>query len=299
MGPPSDLQSQKPHPDSSGPGVRLCRRMLQSAVMGRVHLFELEDQPWFPRVLRDAGTAFLELASRVSRHASGLAPVLQNALAAAGENRIVDLCSGGAGPVADIVDVLARGGSEVHATLSDFYPNAGSLARVSARSAGRIDWVPEPVDATRVPRELAGVRTLFNAFHHFRPEAARGILADATAAGRAIAIFEVVAREPVAILGVLFAPLLFALSLPFMRPFRWLWVPLTYLVPVLPLFVLWDGVVSCLRVYSPDELRALVDSLEPRHRDAYIWDIGRIRLGAASGRATYLVGVPRPAQIPS
>jgi hypothetical protein len=70
-------------------------------------------------------------------------------------------------------------------------------------------------------------------------------------------------------------------------------------VPVLPLFVLWDGLVSCLRVYSPRELRALVDSLEPRHRDAYDWDIGRIRLPGPPVYATYLVGVPRSAQSPS
>ena len=34
--------------------------------MNRVHLFELEDQPWFPRVFRDAGTAYLEFAARVA-----------------------------------------------------------------------------------------------------------------------------------------------------------------------------------------------------------------------------------------
>jgi hypothetical protein len=267
--------------------------------MGRFHLFELEDQAWFPRVLRDAGTAFLELASRISGHATALAPLLQNALTAAGEKRIVDLCSGGAGPVAEIVDVLASRGVEVRATLTDFHPNVGSLARVSARSAGRIDWVREPVDATRVPLELQGVRTIFNALHHFRPEAVRGILADAVATRSPIAVFEVVAREPVAILGVLFAPLFFALTLPALRPFRWVWVPLTYLVPVLPLFVLWDGLVSCLRVYSPSELRAIVDSLEPRHRDAYAWEIGSAPLGATPGRATYLIGTPRAAQSPS
>jgi len=267
--------------------------------MSRVHLFELEDQTWFPRVFRDAGTAYLELANRLGRHSAALAPKLAEALAASGEKRIVDLCSGGAGPVAGIVDALALQGVEVHALLTDFYPNAGSLARASACSAGRIDWVREPVDATQVPRELAGVRTIFSAFHHFRPASARGILADAAAAGRPIAIFEIVAREPLALFSMLFVPLVFALSLPFLRPFRWLWLPFTYLLPVLPLFVLWDGLVSCLRVYSPSELRRLVDSLEARHRDAYTWDIGRIRLGVAPARATYLVAVPRSAQISS
>jgi len=267
--------------------------------MNRLHLFELEDQPWFPRVLRDAGTAFLEFATRVAGHSAALAPKIEEALASSGEKRIVDLCSGGAGPVAEIVDVLARRGTEVRALLSDFYPNAGALARVCARSGGRIDWLREPVDATRVPRELSGLRTIFNALHHFRPEAARGILEDAAASRRPIAIFEVVERAPVAIVGVLLAPLTFALSLPFLRPFHWLWIPLTYLVPILPLFVLWDGLVSCLRIYSPRELRALVDSLEPELRDACTWDIGRIRLPGPPSHATYLIGMPRAAQRPS
>jgi hypothetical protein len=267
--------------------------------MGRLHLFELEDQAWFPRVLRDAGTAYLELASRLGGHATALAPRVERALSDAGENRIVDLCSGGAGPIEGIVDALAVRGVEVQATLTDFYPNEGALAHVAARSAGRIAWVREPVDATRVPRELAGLRTIFNALHHFRPAAARGILEDAVVARRPIAVFEVVAREPLALFGMLFAPLTFALALPFLRPFRWVWLPLTYLVPVLPLFVLWDGLVSCLRVYSTAELRALVDSLEPRHRDAYHWDVGRLRLGATPAHATFLVGIPRAAQSPS
>lgn len=261
--------------------------------MRRLHLFELEDQSWFPRVLRDAGTAFLALAARIGGHPEALAPKLVEALRASGEKRIVDLCSGGGGPLGDIVPVLARGGLEIEATLTDFFPNEGALGRVAARSGGRIAWSRAPVDATRVPRELAGLRTIFNALHHFRPEMARAILADAAAARRPIAVFEVVAREPLAIVGIFLAPLLFALVLPFLRPFRWIWLPLTYLVPVLPLFVLWDGVVSCLRVYSPDELRELVTSLEPRHRDAYTWEIGRLPLGATPARATYLVGIPR------
>ncbi len=267
--------------------------------MDRMQLFELEDQPWFPRILRDAGTAYLELAARISGHSAALAPKVGEALARSGEKRIVDLCSGGAGPVAEVIDALSSRGTEVHAWLSDFYPNVGSLARVSARSAGRIDWLREPVDAMQVPRQLAGLRTIFNAFHHFRPEVARGILADAAEARQPIAIFEIVGRDLVPLVGVALAPLTFALTLPFLRPFRWLWLPLTYLVPILPLFVLWDGIVSCLRVYSPRELRGLVDSLEPRHRDAYDWDIGQIRLGGPPMYATSLVGVPRAAQIPS
>ena len=259
-----------------------------------MHLVELEDQPWFPRLLRDAGTAYLELAARMAGHSALLAPELERVLHASGAKRIVDLCSGGGGPVVAIAEELARGGQPVEVTLTDFYPNLPAFERIRATSGGRISYFPEPVDATHVPAELGGLRTIFNAFHHFRPASAARILGAAVDARQPIAVFEIAGREPATMLGILFSPLLFALALPFLRPFRWAWVPLTYLLPVLPLFVLWDGLVSCLRVYMPDDLRALLERLEARHREAYRWEIAQKRLGAAPAHATILFGVPRP-----
>jgi hypothetical protein len=150
----------------------------------------------------------------------------------------------------------------------------------------------EPVDATRVPADAPGLRTLFNAFHHLAPDAARSVLADAVATRQPIAIVELTGRHPALLLGIiLLAPLLVALFVPFLRPFRWAWLPLTYLVPVLPLFVLWDGVVSCLRVYSRPELEELIQSADPAglHR----WEIGRIPMGPPGVHGSYLTGVPR------
>ena len=261
--------------------------------MRRLHLVELEDQPWFPSLWRDAGTAYLELAARIAGHSALLAPELARVLRASGAKRIVDLCSGGGGPVVAITEELAQRGEPVDVLLTDFYPNLHAFERARALSGGRIDFSPAPVDATRVPAELSGLRTIFNAFHHFRPETAARILADAADARQPIAVFEIAGREPATLLGILFAPLLFALTLPFLRPFRWAWLPFTYLLPVLPLFVLWDGLVSCLRVYAPADLRELLARLDPRHRDAYTWEIASVRLGAAPAHATVLIGLPR------
>ena len=44
---------------------------------------------------------------------------------------------------------------------------------------------------------------------------------------------------------------------PRMRPFRWSRLLLTYLLPLIPLVVLWDGLVSCCRTRTPQELLAL------------------------------------------
>jgi hypothetical protein len=103
-----------------------------------------------------------------------------------------------------------------------------------------------------------------------------------------IAVFELVSRDLPSLVGMLFAPLAVLLLMPTIRPMRLSWLVFTYLVPLVPLLVLWDGMVSCLRVYSPDELSSLVADL-----DEYDWEIGRFSLGGPA-KATYLIGKPSP-----
>lgn len=257
--------------------------------MPRLHLFELEDQRWFPATLRDAGTAYLRRVLETTGHAKLLLPKLREALEKSGEKSILDLCSGGGGAIPVVVSELAREGKDVRARLTDYYPNAAAFRAIAAASSGRIDYAPDPVDATDVPPGEPGLRTLWNAFHHFRPADARRILAGSVRTRRPIAVFEVVSRETLPIVSMVFSPLQVLALMPFVRPLRPSWLFFTYVVPAIPLFVLFDGLVSCLRVYSPAELHALVGTLDA---PGWTWDIGRIRLGRAPAHATYLVGYP-------
>ncbi len=260
--------------------------------MNRLQLVELEDLPWFPAILRDGGTAFLEFAERMSGHGRLMVGPIEKALDATGETRIVDLCSGGGGPGSMLADELKKRGRAVTVTLTDRFPNLPAFAHAQATSAGKVAGHSSPVDATAVPAELRGMRTVFNAFHHFPPELARQILANAVRDRQPIAVVEVVSRELPMLLGLLLAPLTVTLSMPFWRPFRWPWVLLTWVLPVMQPFVLWDGVVSWLRVYSPGELRALVADIDA---PGWTWDIGTVQLGGAPIHGTYLVGYPTPA----
>ena len=259
--------------------------------MGRIHLFELEDQPWFPDVIRDAGTAYLRFMAARAGQSAALAPKIAEILERNGETRIVDLCSGGSGPIPEVVDVLTAEGREVTATLTDLYPNTNAFERVERESEGRIAAVKTPVDATKIGHERPGLRTLTNALHHFRPDAARSILQDAVDARQPIAVFEMVGRSPIQILGILLVFMPVMLTLQFFRPFRWSWVPLTYLVPVIPLFVTWDGLVSCLRVYSEPELRALIESVGGH--EGYDWEIGEVPVPGMPIGIASMVGSPR------
>ena len=80
------------------------------------------------------------------------------------------------------------------------------------------------------------------------------------------------------------------LATPFIPPFRVSRLLLTYVVPIVPLATLWDGVVSCLRVYAPEELRALVSGIAGA--DRYVWEIGRERVPLTPVTITFLVGRP-------
>ena len=257
--------------------------------MARVHLFEIEDQPWFPAVLRDAATAYLDVAARVTGQIQRFGPKLREALERSGQRELVDLCSGSGGPVVTMVEALAQQGVEVRAELTDLYPNKPALARAAERDPQRIRWSEQPVDALAVPADRTGMRTIFNALHHLRPAQARALLGDAARAGRPIAAFELVSRSPPVLLGMLFAPLMTMLLMPFTRGVRLSWLVFTYVIPLVPLVVMFDGIVSCLRVYAPDELRALVADIDV---PGYAWDIGTVPMGPPGIHGTYIIGIP-------
>src|SRR6266545_1271357 len=184
--------------------------------MPRVHLFELEDQAWFPVAIRDLATDYLHFMQDAGDMHRAMVPFLEEALQGGRTTHIVDLCSGGSGPIPAIVSELRQKGKVVTATLTDLYPNVPALERAAAGSDGAIDFVAQPVDARAVPQELHGLRTLFNGFHHFRPADAQAILRDAAAARQPIAIFEVSRRSAVMIVPVLLVPIFVLLATPFM-----------------------------------------------------------------------------------
>lgn len=255
--------------------------------MKRVHLFELADQPWFPRTLADAGTAYLSVLQEKAGLAAAVAPLVQRALEVSGAERVVDLCAGGGGPTVALRSGLrTRSGEVPELVLTDLKPNEARLGDL-AGEAGVRAW-PEPVDARAVPAELTGLRTVFNALHHLRPPEARRVLADAQAAGQPVLVVEISERSLLTLtLASAFIPLGVLLLMPLVRPVRLSWLLLTYLLPVLPFTIQWDGWVSHWRTYSLAEQAELV---APLQREGWTWEMGQEAVGP--GRITWLLGHP-------
>lgn len=254
--------------------------------MRRFHLFELEDQPWFPVVVRDLATDYLQFIQTRFRLDRAMMPIIRRVLDQSGATRIVDLCSGGSGPLLLLVKDLAAAGVPVCATLTDLFPNAAAFAEIARASDGLITYEAQPVDARDVPARLSGLRTIFNGFHHLRPADARAVLHAAAAVRQPIAILEVSERS-LRTLPVVLTPLFVWLLTPFMRPFLWRRLLWTYPLPLVPLTCLWDGMVSQLRAYTPAELRQLCEGSAPMR-----WEAGQVPIAKGGGRLTYLIGIP-------
>jgi hypothetical protein len=264
---------------------------LPAAAWPRLHLAELGDQPWLPDLLRRGETDYLAAALAVGRPFAPLAVRLGELLDRAGTHRIIDLGSGGAGPWPHLTGAIAdaRAGRAPEVRLTDLRPNRDAIARAEALGFAYEDV---PVDARDVPPHLTGVRTLFDAFHHLRPADGRAVLADAHRACASIVVAEALSRRASALIATLFlVPWLVVLLTPRVRPVTISRLLLTYLVPILPLMIWFDGVVSCLRSYRPRELLALTEGL-----DGYRWEAGEIRHNGAL--VTFLVGEPVPKEAP-
>jgi len=259
--------------------------------MRRLELQEIHDHPAFPAPLRNLVTDALQSLWEFGNSYKPVLPRLLDGMERAGTREVLDLCSGGGGPwlrLAREPELRRAAGIAfgIAVRLSDKYPNLGAFERASAVS-DLLRFEPAPVDATDIPASLPGFRTIFSSFHHFGPGEARRLLSDAMEKRRGVGVFEMARRSPRTLLTICVIPLLAVYLAPTIRPFRWSRLLWSWLVPLVPFVLFYDGIVSCLRAYSREELEELI---QPLAAPDYEWQIGEERGGFLP--VTYLLGYP-------
>lgn len=244
--------------------------------MRRLHLFEIHEQSWCPRFVRDSLTEWLRVVWEFSEAPDLIAAKLAEVGGRVDSPPFVDLCSGSGGPWHSLRKALWRNHQYLpKVTLTDKFPTGDAIA----------------VCATDVPAELKGFRTLFNSFHHFRPEEAQAILCDAYKKQQPIAIFEFTERVPAKLAFCAITSFISVFPALFLMKARPTWWLFTWLLPVIPIVVAWDALVSHLRSYSAGELLEMTKEIG----SGYAWEASKLRAPRGFD-VTCLIGCPQAAK---
>lgn len=209
----------------------------------------------------------------------------------------VDFCAGAGGPTPSIereVNGHLRSKNEkpVDFVLTDIHPNVASWDNF-AKKNDHITYVAESVDASKAPPSLTErgdgkkLMRLFNlAFHHFDDNLATDIFRDAIKTNQAFAIFELQDRSFNSFVATSLLPFGVILAAPFYA-IKWrspATFIFTWLIPIIPPVLVFDGWVSSLRTREPDELEALfrgcgADTSKwemTSGREMHLWPIGYV-----------------------
>lgn len=256
--------------------------------MRRVHLFEFNDQAWLPQFMTAWMTRVMRLGHEESKDGNVWAPKLLELIQRSGHTRVVDLCSGGGGPVLQLARTLKEGhGIDIHVTLTDLFPNLQSATEINQRGEN-VEYITDSVSATNVPNSLTGIRTAFSGLHHLRPDMAFALLKNAFDNRQYIFLGETTCRTVRSIETYVWAvPYFFdaTMRIDSTRLQRFF----ALRVPILPLMLGWDNVVSCLRTYSSRELVEFTNRLSSSD---YCWEVGSLCNPKLCVRYPYIMGYP-------
>lgn len=160
--------------------------------------------------------------------------------------------------------------------LTDLHPHIENWSQAASRSPN-LHFSPDPIDASNAPMDLLAnhlnttlppsiIKTkkpfrLYNlAFHHFDDPLARSILRNTVETSDGFAIFELQDRSLCGFLaccllgiGVLLSAPLYAWRWRSPATLFWSWV-----IPVLPFVLVFDGWMSALRTRTADEVEVLL-----------------------------------------
>ena len=259
----------------------------------RIHAFEINDHPSAPDALKETIIEALSRTLDWGKMLDRLVPEIERFWTTAGVNELPDLGAGAGGPARVIARILRRRvtPADIKLVLTDLQPREQAWRELEREFPDYIDYIAEPVDATAMPEELASGRgrLAINVVHHFPPEIASAVLADAVRARAPIFISEGFERNPLQFVN--FA--LYGLPSLFLNPLltsnpSWKKTLLTYGAPGVVLGAsIWDGLVSSMRVYTEAELRAMVADLP----GDYHWVYGNFTY-APAGKGYYFYGIP-------
>jgi hypothetical protein len=240
---------------------------------------ELEDYAWFPAIFRRFQVDFIGSVVKWFGVYQPLVAVMQQLLQQNQLLQVTDCCSGSGMPA---IFLHERMNGTIQTVLTDKFPQAPALQVPGVRyeSAG--------VDVLHLQPAAGQLYTMHNAFHHFDTQQQKKILEQFANSRSSFLIAEILQPDVLSFLQVLFTSTIGQLLLaPFIRPFSFLRLLFTYLLPVNIITVTYDGIISVLKSKTAGQYRQLAGSI-----GAPGYAITVHTLSSKTATIIYLAGTP-------
>ncbi|MCQ8129164.1 hypothetical protein [Methylomonas rivi] len=191
-------------------------------------------------------------------------PSFSNFIKRVGKNKYLECCSGAGEPLTLIDSQLDKNEvGLVNYLLSDIRPNPDVVNKFNQNQLSRFRYIENPVDVTQDLDKFDCPKIFINSFHHFSKKQVEKILINNFKNKNEIVVLEYVSNSLLGYLSMTVGPLVVFLTLPFLVKLRHLPIMalFTYVFPLFPLMMLWDGIVSCLHEHSVEDLKQIVNKL--------------------------------------
>ena len=258
--------------------------------MKRIQLFEFEDFSWFPNWIRDSMTRLILVMHRMLKTNKDLEEVVSETLKRTGKTRVFDFCSGSGGLMPEVIMSINKMHKTSYALqLSDLFPNKKAALAIN-NLPGDMYYKTDAVDVTRFNQKTNSLRTMVCSFHHMNPTNAKAILKSAADANEPIVIYEMSDNSfpaPVAWFALLTNFIMCLFITPFVKGLTFAQLIFTYFIPIIPIFYAWDGAISNLRTYTPDDLKILLEDIKTPN---YSWET---RIIKKNTKRLCLIGIPK------
>ncbi len=256
----------------------------------RWHGFEFNGSPWCPGFIRDAIVTILGKSLRSSNLYDEVGQPFAAFCTQAHIHSLVDLASGSGDAMAILVDEMVRNRCPLPTIyLSDLLPNVTAMAEAIG-TRPHLKIITTPVDANHL-ETLADHQgySIISAFHHFHQDLARKIFSHCVDKGKALVIIEPFPRRLLSFFPLfLYGTAHLALYPIFSKKQRLLKALCTYIIPIIPMAMLWDGLMSVQRIYTKKDLFALAAP----HQGKFHWQYQEVK-ASLGGTVTIFTGRPK------
>jgi hypothetical protein len=219
-------------------------------------LKELEDYENFPPILRKFQVETIGYLVQLFGVYKPVVKIMDSLLYKNKFIQIVDLCSGSGLPSIFIKKNMAQ---NLPFVLTDKFPQ-------TIPTTIGISYTNESVEILHIEPQRDTLYTLYNAFHHFTDEEKYSLIEKFKRHNATLLIVEVIEPSVFAFVQVLLASTLVQLCIaPFIKPFSWLRLLFTYIIPINIITVLVDGIISILKSKSKNKYQELLHNISTKN----------------------------------